>query len=187
MIAGARETPAMDDERRDAAERAAQARVDETGGAAAARALLRAQSSGVLCTQSARRPGFPSASLVPYALSGAGEPLLLLSAIAQHTRNLDADPRACLFVFDAEAAAKDPRTAPRLAVFGEVTRLAAEAEADARARYLSRHPSARGLLGMDFRLHRLAVEEAQWVGGFAAAGWLGAAELSEPDGGSTPA
>ncbi len=177
----------MDDERRQAAERAAQARIDETGGAAAARALLRARSSGVLCTQSARRPGFPSASLVPYALSGAGEPLLLLSLIAQHSRNLEADPRACLFVYDAEAAASDPRTAPRLAVYGEVARIAAAAETDAVARYLSRHPSARGLLAMDFRLHRLAVEEAQWVGGFAAAGWLGAAELREPGGDSTPA
>ena len=176
----------MDERSRDAAERAAQARVDEAGGAAAARALLRAQSSGVLCTQSARRPGFPSASLVPYALSGAGEPLLLLSAIAQHSRTLEADPRACLFVHDAEAAARDPRTAPRLAIYGEVARLAAGPETDAVARYLSRHPSARGLLAMDFRLHRLVVEEAQWVGGFAAAGWLGADELREP-GDSTPA
>jgi putative heme iron utilization protein len=175
---------ATDEERRNAAERAAQARVEEGGGAAEARALLRAQEAGVLCTQSARRPGFPSASLVPYALSAAGEPLLALSRIAQHTRNLEADPRACLFVFDGEAAAKDPRTAPRLAVFGEISPLTGEAEAAARADYLARHPSARGLLELDFRLHRLAVEEAQWVGGFAAAGWIGAAELTAREGGA---
>jgi len=171
---------ATDEERRDSAERAAQRQVEAGGGAAEARALLRGQGSGVLCTQSARRPGFPSASLVPYALSTKGEPLLLLSAIAQHTRNLEADPRACLFVLDAEAAAKDPRTAARLAVYGEVSPLSGEDEADARARYLARHPSARGLLGMDFHLHRLAVEEAQWVGGFAAAAWFDAAALARP-------
>jgi putative heme iron utilization protein len=176
----------MADERREAAERAAQARVEAGGGAAAARALLRARDSGVLSTLSRRRLGYPSASLVPFALSDAGEPLLLLSEIAQHTQNLEADPRACLFVFDAEAAAKDARTAPRLAVYGEVAAVAADREADARARYLARHPSARGLLGMDFRLYRLAVEEAQWVGGFAAAGWITAAELTAPDEGARP-
>jgi hypothetical protein len=176
----------MADERREAAERAAQARVEAGGGAAAARALLRARDSGVLSTLSRRRLGYPSASLVPFALSDAGEPLLLLSEIAQHTQNLEADPRACLFVFDAEAAAKDARTAPRLAVYGEVAPVAADAEADARTRYLARHPSARGLLGMDFRLYRLAVEEAQWVGGFAAAGWITAAELTAPDEGARP-
>jgi putative heme iron utilization protein len=171
---------ATNEERRDAAERAAQARVEEAGGAAEARALLRARDSGVLCTQSARRAGFPSASLVPYALSARGEPLLLLSAIAQHTRNVEADPRACLFVFDPEAAAKDARTAARLAVYGEVSPLAGDAEAEGRASYLARHPSGRGLLGMDFRLYRLAVEEAQWVGGFAAAAWFRAADLAGP-------
>jgi hypothetical protein len=170
-----------DDEGRQAAERAAQAQVDAGGGAAAARALLRAQPWGVLSTVSRRRPGHPSASLVPFALSAGGEPLLLLSAIAQHTQNVEADPRACLFVLDAEAAAKDARTAPRLAVYGEVALVGAADEAEARASYLARHPSARGLMGMDFRLYRLSVAEAQWVGGFAAAGWIGAAALTGRD------
>jgi heme oxygenase (biliverdin-IX-beta and delta-forming) len=174
----------MADDRREEAARAAQARVDAGGGAAAARALLRAQGAGVLTTLSARRPGYPSASVVTFAVSAAGEPLLLLSAIAQHTRNLEADPRACLLVLDLEAAAKDARTAARLAVYGRVGPVAPAEEADARARAVARHPSARGLLEMDFRLHRLEVEEAQWVGGFAAAGWITAAELTAPDGGA---
>ena len=52
-----------------------------------------------------------------------------------------------------------------------------EEEDDARARYLARHPNARGLLALDFALHVLAVEEAQIVGGFAAAGWVSGDEL----------
>ncbi len=167
-------------DRRDAAERAAQAGVDAQGGAAAARALLRAEPAAVLTTLSQRRPGWPSASLVPFALSARGEPLLLLSEIAQHTRNLEADPRACLFVHDAAAAAKDPRTAARLAVYGTVALVEPGAEADARAAYLARHPEARGLLNLDFRLYVLAVEEAQWVGGFAAAGWISRDDLRAP-------
>jgi heme iron utilization protein len=164
-------------ERRDAAEKKAQASVDASGGAAEARALLRAGSAAVLTTLSQRRPGWPSASLVPYALSARGEPLLLLSEIAQHTRNLEADPRACLFVYDAAAAEKDPRTAARLAVYGTVAPVLAAEEGAARAAYLERNPAARGLLNLDFRLYALSVEEAQWVGGFAAAGWITAEQL----------
>jgi putative heme iron utilization protein len=167
----------MAEDAREAAERKAQARVEEMGGAEAARTLLRGEQAAVLTTLSQRRPGWPSASLVPFALGAGGEPLLLLSEIAQHTRNLEADPRACLFVYDAAAAAKDPRTAPRLAIYGKVSALDAAAEADAKDAYLARQPGARGLLNLDFKLYRLAIEEAQWVGGFAAAGWLSAADL----------
>src|SRR5690349_13937803 len=83
----------------------------------ATRALLRAERFGVLCTvQVARRPGWPMPSLAPYALTPRGEPLLALSALAQHTRNLLADPRAALYV---EARGEgDPQERLRIAVLG---------------------------------------------------------------------
>lgn len=164
------------EEQRDAAERAAQASLGpET--IAAARALLASAGVAALSTVSQRRPGWPAASLVPYALDARGEPLLLLSNIAQHTRNLEADSRACLFVYDAAAAARDARTAPRLAVYGRAAPLAGDREPDARARYLALHPAARGLFALDMTLWGLAIEEAQWVGGFAAAAWIAGEEL----------
>jgi heme iron utilization protein len=169
------------DDGREAAERAAQARVEAQGGAQGARALLHAGRYAVLATQSQRRPGWPSASLVPYALGAGGEPLLLFSDLAQHTRNVEADPHVCLFVFDGEAAGADPRTAPRLAVYGRAARVPGEDEGDARDRYVARHPAARGLLQLDFHVWRVEVDEAQWVGGFAAAGWIAAAELLEAE------
>jgi putative heme iron utilization protein len=162
------------------AEREAQKGLEARGGAQLARDLLRNERAAVLATSSASRGGHPFASLVPFALSSEGEPLLLLSALAEHTRNLSADPRACLHVHDAAAVAKDPRTAARAAILGRVRRVRAEEEADARARYLARHPGARGLLGLDFALHVLAIEEAQIVGGFAAAGWVPGADVRGP-------
>lgn len=170
----------MAEDAREAAERMAQASAEAKGAARAARDLLARERLGVLTTQSVRKPGWPSPSLAPYALSARGEPLLLLSAIAQHTQNLEADPRACLFVQDLGAAASDPRTAPRVAVFGRARPVAAGEEPDARARYLDRHPEGRGLLGLDFALWVVEVDEAHWVGGFAAAGWIGRAELLAP-------
>jgi len=80
-------------------------------------------------------------------------------------------------VHDAAAAAKDPRTAARVAVVGKVHAVTAADERDAVARYLARHPGARGLFQLDFALYRLEIDEAQLVGGFAAAGWLTAEEL----------
>jgi putative heme iron utilization protein len=153
-------------------EKGAQAGMEARGGATLARELLRTHRVAVLATSSARHAGGPFTSLAPFALSATGEPILLLSAIAQHTRNLETDPRAALFVHDPAAADRDPRTAPRLTLVGTVRRLAPAEEPDARDRYLALHPEARGLLALDFALYHLTVEEAQLVGGFASAGWL---------------
>ncbi len=160
-------------------ERGAQAGLEARGGAALARALLRSERVAVLATTSERRGGHPFASLVPFATSREGEPLLLLSELAQHTRNVRADPRACLLGHDAAAAAKDPRTAARAAILGRVRPVSDADEPDARARYLARQPGARGLLALDFALYVLEVEEAQIVGGFGAAGWVSGAELRQ--------
>src|SRR5437016_3929426 len=61
-----------------------------------ARALLQGQRQGVLSTISLHRAGYPYGSLTPYALSRGGAPLILISALAAHTQNLIADPRASL-------------------------------------------------------------------------------------------
>lgn len=64
--------------------------------------LARAQSlwagrfQGVLSTHSQAHPGYPFGSVVPYCLDNVGFPLLLLSHLAQHTRNLMAEPRCAL-------------------------------------------------------------------------------------------
>ncbi len=161
-------------------ERMAREGAERAGGAQAARELLKKERVGALSTLSLRHPGWPYGTLTPYALSARGEPLLLLSALAQHAQNLEADPRASLLVFDGAAAASDPRTAPRVTVVGRVERVDAAGEADARERYLAWHGSARGLLQLDFSLYTLTVDEAQFVGGFAAAGFFSGDELREP-------
>jgi putative heme iron utilization protein len=167
----------MANDRMTEVEAGAQKGLEEKGGAELARALLRSEQVAVLATISASRGGHPFTSLVPFAASREGEPLLLLSALAQHTQNLAADGRASLLVYDAAAAAKDPRTAARASFMGAVRPVAAEDLADARARYLARQPGARGLFNLDFTLYVLAVDEVQIVGGFAAAGWVSGDEL----------
>jgi putative heme iron utilization protein len=137
--------------------------------------LLAKAPAATLTSNSQRNAGWPAASFVPYALDADGAPLVLLSDIAEHTRNLDADGRCCFFV--AEAPGEDVRQTPRLAIYGTARRLPAAEAAVARDRYVERHPAAAPLFDLDFRLWRIDVKEAQWVGGFAAARWLTASQL----------
>lgn len=139
--------------------------------------LLRRALVATLATISRRHPGWPAASFAPFALDADGAPLVLLSDIAEHTRNLGADDRACLFLHDA--VGEDAKATPRLALYGRARQLPAAESALARERYLARHPSAAPLLDLDFRLWKLELHEAQWVGGFAAARWLTPAQLAE--------
>ncbi len=141
------------------------------------RVLLRAQKAGVLCTVSVKLGGAPFGSLASYALSARGEPLFLFSELSQHTQNLAADPRASLFVWDAVASAIDPQQGARACLTGRVAPVAEGEAAAARERYLAAHPQAESFLQLDFKFHRLAVEEVHFVGGFAQAGWIRAEEI----------
>ena len=136
------------------------------------RALLDSESVGLLSTISVHRAGFPYGSLTPFALTAAGAPLLLLSGLAAHTKNLLADPRACLFVGD-RTAAEDPLAGARASLLGRVVRVEADEVADARARYVARHPKAEAYFQLkDFALWRLDVEEARLISGFGSMRWL---------------
>ncbi|ACG72139.1 pyridoxamine 5'-phosphate oxidase-related FMN-binding [Anaeromyxobacter sp. K] len=161
------------------AEERAQAGAERAGGIEAVRGLLERERVGVLSTISSRHAGWPYGTLVPFAVAANGEPLLLLSALAQHTQNLAADPRCTLLVFDGEAARGDPRTAARATLVGRAVRVGAAEEEDAVERYAARVPGAKGLLALDFALWRLEVMEVQLVGGFAAAGFFPGEALRE--------
>jgi putative heme iron utilization protein len=143
----------------------------------AARALLAGESAGVLSTISVHRAGFPYGSVTPYALSAQGAPLLLLSRLAAHTKNLLADPRASLFVGD-RSAVEDPQAGARISLLGRVAPLPAADEPDARARYLAAWPRAAQYLALgDFTFWRFEIEEARLIAGFGEIRWLDGAAL----------
>jgi len=145
---------------------------DGEPGTAEVRALLEAESVGLLSTTSVHRAGYPYGSLTPFALSAHGAPLLLLSGLAAHTKNLLADPRACLFLGD-RSAAEDPLAGARVSLLGRAARVADPDTSDARARYVARHPRAEAYFQLrDFALWELAVEEARLISGFGSMRWL---------------
>jgi putative heme iron utilization protein len=116
-----------------------------------------------------RANGHPYVSLVTVALDEKGAPVLLLSRLARHTQNLDADPRGSLLFEPVDMAAGDPLALGRVTVMGTLAPIAADDPrlAVARARFLARHPDASAYAGFaDFRFFAMAVERAHFIGGF---------------------
>ncbi len=141
------------------------------------RQLLAQEKQGLLSTLSRKAQGWPFGSLTPFALTARGEPLLLLSQLAEHTQNLLADPRVSLFVQDAQAQA-DPQAGARATLLC-TAELVDETEAEAaRQAYLQRFPDAVSLFQMsDFRLFKLKLERVRYIGGFGNMYWLSGAEF----------
>lgn len=136
------------------------------------RALMRAQPTAALGTL---MNGAPYVSLVLVAFDADGSPLLLLSRLAQHTRNLLADPRVSL-LFDGTGGLDEPLTGPRLTVIGKI---ASCPDPSALHRYLDRHPSARTYAGFsDFNLYKVSIERGHYVAGFGQIRWIEAGALA---------
>ena len=128
-----------------------------------ARALVGSQRAGMLATSSA---GHPWGSLVAYAVLGDGSPVLMVSELAEHGRNLLADPRASLVVADL-AASEDPLACPRVTLTGQARQPPAADEGPAREAYLTSVPNAEAYADFDdFTLWVLRVERVRWVGGY---------------------
>ena len=131
--------------------------------AEAARTLVAGHAHGTLATLTP--DGDPWASLVAYGVLPGGAPVLLVSALAEHGRNLAADPRASLVV--AEAAEGDPLAAGRVTLAGRVEAPAGAAAAAARAAFLAAVPAAAAYADFgDFALGVLHVARVRWVGGY---------------------
>ena len=142
------------------------------------RDLLRSCDRAVLATvqraESEAPTGWPYASLVMMAVDQDASPLLLISTLADHTRNLLADPRASLLV-DGTAGLDEPLTGARATVMG---RLEKTDDPRHRARYLARHPSADMYAGFgDFAVWRMSVERAHIVAGFGRIHWVDGGEV----------
>lgn len=133
-----------------------------------ARRFLRGQSQGVLSTLSQRLAGFPFGSVAPFILDHAGRPVILISTLAEHTKNIDADPRVSLI---AQPFAADKQAAGRVTVLGHARRLP---DKDALGpRYLRYHPQAEGYFGMhDFSFYRIEPARIRWIGGFGRIHWV---------------
>ncbi len=143
-----------------------------------ARTLLAQSSAGTLATLSA--DGGPWASLVAYGTTVDGSPVLLVSTLAEHGRNLRTDGRASLCVAEV-ATGDDVLDCGRVTLAGVAERTEDDA---ALASFQAAHPFARTYVGFDdFSCWVLRVERVRWVGGYGRMDSATAADYhaAEPD------
>jgi putative heme iron utilization protein len=144
------------------------------GPATTARALMRACDRASLATAMVEG-GWPFASLVAVAFDYAGAPLLMISDLAEHAKNIKAARGRCALLFDGTAGHQNPLAGPRVTVIG---RMLPEDDERLLARFVARHPDADSYAGFgDFHLYRMAVDRAYLVSGFGLIRWVEARDL----------
>ena len=135
--------------------------------------LLHEAAFGTLATHSAVMAGYPYATVVPYVPDYAHHPVICISALAEHTKNLLADARMSLSV--VEPGATDVQAASRLTIVGEAERF--EPDAALLDRYLRYEPGAERLLALDFAFFRLRPIKIRFIVGVGRMGWVEQADL----------
>jgi len=127
----------------------------------AAKKLMREGRSGALATLMAGS-GDPYCSLVNVATAASGAPLLLISRLALHTKNILADPRVSLMIDERKEG--DPLQGARVMLMGSAV---ATTDPNARRRYLDRQPEAEAFAGFgDFAFYEVTLSGAHLVAGF---------------------
>jgi len=118
-----------------------------------------------------------------YGLDQSGRPIFLISTMAMHTQNLQADPRASLLVTQ-EGSDGEPLGASRVTLVGNVLPAPDAEVVEARKLYLARHSNSKYWVDFeDFSFYRMNVIDVYYVGGFGVMGWVSASEYdrSQPD------
>ena len=142
--------------------------------AALVRRLIRGGATAVLGS-AVRESGWPYASLVLAACDSGAAPIVLVSKLAEHTKNIENDDRVSL-LFDGTEGLEHRLTGPRASVQG---RAIASQDEECRERFLRRHAEAAEYVDFaDFGFFRITAERAHLVAGFGRVYWIEAAEMA---------
>jgi len=138
-----------------------------------ARTLVAQISTGTLCTLALEPEGYPYGSFVTVAFDN-GNPIFLISGLAEHTKNLERDPRASLLV--AESGSADPLANGRVTMIGRCTRVEGDG-GSARAAFFAAHPNSTYYADFrDFAFWKLHVGSVRYIGGYGRMSWISKAD-----------
>ena len=134
-----------------------------------ARQMLRAHRYGALCTLSKKFDGHPFGSITPYLVDHDGSLLILISTLAEHTKNIQHDPRLSLITHNQESP--HIQTQGRITVVGTAQIVTDKDKAD--TRYLRYFPEAQSYFDMhDFSFYRIMPQSLRYIGGFGKIHWI---------------
>jgi heme iron utilization protein len=148
--------------------------------AVACRALASSARFASLATVAREPEGWPFATLVAVAFDARGRPLLLLSRLAEHTKNLLVSRRASLLVTETVDRQSDPLAGGRMTLVGECAQVPENERDEARDAFVAVHPGAAGYATFaDFAMWRIEVTHVRWVGGFGRMDWIDPAAYAD--------
>ena len=144
-----------------------------------ARKLLRSANYGVMATISVHVAGYPFGSHMPYCMDDDGSLLVYISTLAQHTKNLDANPKCSITIINPNYT--HIQNSQRLTYIGEGTRVSDEDFENAYETYVRYFPKATRYKEMhDFHIYRINPVKIRYIGGFGKIFWIEVNELFEP-------
>ena len=148
--------------------------------AALARRLLRKVDSGILSTMSVELPGYPFGSVTPYATTHAGRVAVYVSGLAQHTHNMQGDPKVCLTVQET-GGGENQQALARVTVVGDACAVPADQVSAVGERYFNLFPETRSYAGThDFAFYWIEPRRVRYIGGFGQIFWVEAADWTVP-------
>ena len=147
----------------------------------AAQQLIQASSHGVLSTFTVvESESYPFGSLVPYAFDDCLRPVLLISRLAKHTRNIGVHPEVSLFILDSAKGKPDVQTLARITLLAKAEQLD---DFTIQERYFQSFPQTRPYFEeLDFEFYRLQPVKLRYIAGFGKAYWLNIDKVFAPNG-----
>lgn len=134
-----------------------------------AKQLLIDSSHGFLATHSVDVAGYPFGSVVPYCLDHSGQPVILISGLAQHTKNIKANPKVSLTI---AKGAEDVQSEARLTYIADAEDLGRD-NTEIADRYFKRFPNMKELGSFgDFSFFRLNLVRGRYIAGFGKIYWI---------------
>ena len=142
-----------------------------------AQQFLFSSHKGILSTHSAKFEGYPFGSVAPFVLNHQGMPTILISTIAEHTKNIAQNAHVSLVVFAGEEDLQANARLTLLAIAEQTDKL----NPLMRARYLRYIPQAEQYFDMhDFSFYSLHITQARYIAGFSKMGWVEGEHMTIP-------
>ena len=134
--------------------------------------LYRSTNAAILSTMSNKYEGYPFGSFITYVTDRNRTLFMYTSDIAQHTKNLKKNPKACVTLFKLDND-YDKQNSSRLTLMGDLKTVTDEHLNDCQNRFVKFLPESKKYSSMhDFKFYKLVISKIRWIGGFGDIAWL---------------
>jgi putative heme iron utilization protein len=136
--------------------------------------LMRKLSTGVLSTNSKEMEGYPFGSLTPYSLDEKNNPIIYISSIAQHTKNIEANNKLCLTIVE-ETIDEDKQAHARVSLLALAEKITSDSKdyTSISQSYFDKFPKSTEYKSThDFSFYRLNVKRVRYIAGFGKITWI---------------